>query len=282
MAKRKRSTTENVIKQRIKEGRGKGKLKEYKPWLNIQDVPSTGQVNRKTSWTTGREHQLMSELELHYLFVFDWMPFIVEIREQFPLLPHGDTLVIAEELGIQHPTDPSTNEPIVVTTDFVITVEEGGMLTDRAVAIKPARELQNPRVIEKLEIERVYWQTVGVHWCIGTERDLDMVFVRNVQLLHDYRQLHASTLSTGQLEDIVTELTKRLHQPVALAALAADCDKRLGLDRGTALSVAYHLMATRRWRVDMCQPINASKPFVMLSSDADATNLNSVPIEKAA
>jgi hypothetical protein len=42
MAKRKRKMDESVIERRIKEGRGQGRGKDYKPWLVVQDVPSTG------------------------------------------------------------------------------------------------------------------------------------------------------------------------------------------------------------------------------------------------
>jgi hypothetical protein len=264
MAKRKRSITEQVIDRRIKEGRGKGIGRDYKPWLNIQDVPSNGDAHRKTSWTVGRMHQLLSTLELHYLYVFDWSPDVVDIREQYPLLPLKDTLEIAQELGVPHPTDPQTKEAIVMTTDFVITLAGEGDHTNRAITIKPASELQNPRVIEKFEIERLYWQTAGVQWCIGTERDINMIFVDNIKLLHDYLHLQAANLSKGIIEDAIAELTLRVQQPVALVQLTAGCDKRLGLSSGTSLSVAYHLMATRRWQVDMQVLINPSKPIAFL------------------
>lgn len=262
MPKRNRSTSQLVIERRIKEGRGTGTGSDYKPWLNIQDVPSNGQANRKASWTVGREHQLMSQLELSYLFIFDWHPAVIDIREQYPLLPLEDTLAIAEEHRITHPKDTQTKEDTVVTTDFVLTLIDNNRLVQRAVAVKEVQELQDPRVIEKLEIERLYWQSSRVQWCIGTERNLNRVFVENVKLLHDYQQIPI----LEALEDIAIELTKSAFQPIALAALTAQCDRRLGLDRGTSLSIAYHLIATRRWCVDMRVPINPSKPLALLSA----------------
>ncbi len=41
MAKRKRTLTDKLIEKRIKEGRGQGIGADYKPWLTVQDVPST-------------------------------------------------------------------------------------------------------------------------------------------------------------------------------------------------------------------------------------------------
>lgn len=45
MPKRQTGWTEAKISRYIKEGRGQGELALYKPWLTIQDVPSSGRVH---------------------------------------------------------------------------------------------------------------------------------------------------------------------------------------------------------------------------------------------
>jgi len=45
---------------------------------------------------------------------------VVDIREQFHLLPLEETIVLADELGFKHPTDAKTNEPVVLATDFLL------------------------------------------------------------------------------------------------------------------------------------------------------------------
>src|SRR6266849_4151842 len=72
MAKRKRKLDETVIDRRIKEGRGQGRGKDYKPWLTVQDVPSIGLATRILGWTTGRVHHLFSLLELKDFYTKDW------------------------------------------------------------------------------------------------------------------------------------------------------------------------------------------------------------------
>lgn len=42
MAKSKYALTEKQINKRINEGRGAGRLSDYKPWLYISEVPSEG------------------------------------------------------------------------------------------------------------------------------------------------------------------------------------------------------------------------------------------------
>nr|WP_244905023.1 TnsA endonuclease N-terminal domain-containing protein [Lysinibacillus boronitolerans] len=126
----KRTRTSKVEKW-IKEGRGSGIGADYKPWLNIQDVSSLGRSTRlkgiKTKGSTNF-YQIWNETT----FLIEYSDFVFDIREQFPLLPLEETIVIADELGLKHPTDPKTNQPVVMTTDFLLTVEKGNGLVGLA------------------------------------------------------------------------------------------------------------------------------------------------------
>lgn len=115
MSKRKRITQ---IEKWIKEGRGSGVGIDYKPWLKIQDVSSLGRSTRLKGIKTNRQHEFLSDLERNYFYLTEYSDEVIDIREQFPLLPLEETIVIADELGIKHPTDLKTGKPIVMTTDF--------------------------------------------------------------------------------------------------------------------------------------------------------------------
>lgn len=112
----KRTRTSKVEKW-IKEGRGSGIGADYKPWLNIQDVSSLGGSTRLKGIKTNRQYEFLSDLERNHFYLTEYYNFL-DIREQFPLLPLEETIVIADELGLKHPTNPKTNEPVVMTTDF--------------------------------------------------------------------------------------------------------------------------------------------------------------------
>lgn len=265
MPKRNRNTDQRVINQRLNSGRGQGRGQEYNPWLHIQDVASTGLVHRIKGWKTDRMHHCLSTLELNYFYVLEWSEQVTDIREQFPLLPLEDTLTIAEQCGIRHPTDPRTQEPIVMTTDFVITISKNGESVEQARAVKPSDKLQSKRVLEKLEIERRYWQTRHIDWGIVTERDIPETLVKNVELLHNYRFLtDRSSLSEADVEDVVTVLLPEMEQ-VPLRQAGRKCDKQLGLDLGSSLTVVYHLLANRQWQIDMNVPIEPGRELLLLA-----------------
>jgi hypothetical protein len=265
MAKRNRKTDQTTIDKRIKEGRGQGIGAEYTPWLRIQDVSSNGLAHRIKGWKTKREHHFLSSLECRYFYVLEWSPHVLDIREQYPLLPLAETLAIAQECGFKHPADPRTREPIVMTTDFVVTVTESMGGIDRARTIKPSKDLSSKRVLEKLEIERCYWRARNTGWGIVTEHEIPRVLARNVELLHGYHQLtDRLSLPLERICMIANALTSEvLESNASLKAVAADCDKRLGLEPGTALTVAYHMLATKQWQVDINTPIEPRKKLIV-------------------
>lgn len=98
MSKRKRTSE---VDKWIKEGRGSGIGADYKPWLKIQDVSSQGRSTRLKGIKTNRQHEFLSDLERNYFYLTEYSDLAVDIREQFPLLPLGETMIIADELGIK-------------------------------------------------------------------------------------------------------------------------------------------------------------------------------------
>lgn len=228
MAKRQRKTDQTVIDQRLKAGRGQGTGAAYTPWLHIQDVPSKGLVHRIKGWKTQREHHFLSTLECAYFYVLEWSPSVSDIREQYPLLPLSETWAIAQACGFRHPTDPRTQEPIVMTTDFVITLANGRLQSvDCARTVKPAAQLQSKRTLEKLEIERRYWQARRTNWGIVTEQEIPQVLAKNVELLHGYLRLaNRLDLSEDESRRIATVLTTHVQRgSTSLRAAASACDR---------------------------------------------------------
>ncbi len=274
VAKRRRSTTQVAVTRRLKEQRGQGTGGNYVPWLHIQDVPSQGLVSRIKGWKTGRVHHLLSELETSYFYVLEWALPVLDIREQFPLLPLEETQAIAGQLDIAHPADPRTQEPVIMTTDFLITIQQGIDSIEVARSTKPAQGLQSQRTLEKLEIERCYWLKRNVDWGIVTEREIPEALVNNVKWLHPYlRTIELAPLTQMDIDRIATALSPLILQAnTPLANVTTICDDKLGLAPGTSLSVVRHLLASRRWCVDMSQPIRPNEKLILSTASVISTS----------
>ena len=115
--------SDEIISKRIAEVYGSGILGDYKPWLQVGDFSSAGRGNRVLNPYTGRLHHFFADLEKDYYYLLLWSENVVDIREQFPLLPRSETEHIADALGYKHPKTPGGTTNTVMTTDFLLTIQ---------------------------------------------------------------------------------------------------------------------------------------------------------------
>lgn len=262
MAKRSKKLT---IERKLEEGRGIGVGKDYKPWITIQDFPSKGRVSRIKGIKTQRQHEFLSDLERNYFYYLDMADQVIDIREQFPLLPIEDTLIIAQELGIEHPRDPVTKEPIVMTTDFLVTVKnKKGELTDIARTTKYKEELLQERVVEKFEIERLYFKSRGIDWGIVTEEEIDKLFAHNLADIHAYNDLSAfstfSMMQNFEIHEVIAAFIERcVMYEGSLRNLCSQFDKDMELEKGSGIAIFKYLLVTKIFSIDMRKAINFSE-----------------------
>jgi hypothetical protein len=232
-----------------KEGRGQGAGEDYKSWLKIQDVPSRGRSHRLVGMTTGRLYHFMSDLERDLFLLLDWQESVVDLREQVPL-DRNETARIAEALGIRHPKTPGASEPMVMTTDLVIDRRgENGIETEE-FAVKTAEDLEKPRTLHRLEIERRYWLDQGISWSIVTRAELPRQTIANIAWVHGcYRLEGLSDAATAVIPQLLLEIGR--HANLTLRPFCAVMDRQFGLADGEALALIRHLIATRTLRCDM-------------------------------
>lgn len=260
MAKRKRSQS---IDRYLKEGRGQGFGIEYKPWLHIQDVPSLGRSTRLKGNKVPRQYEFLSDLERDYFYLLEFSDVVVDIREQYPLLPMEETLLISEELGIKHPIDPKTQEPIVMTTDFIVTTN-GKKNTNVARTIKYKNDLANERVLEKFEIERVYWERQGIDWGIVTESEISKTMATNIAFVHGYADLRYidgfQDIDQSELTEFSIYLIGRLlYEEFSLREIAQQLEKHYGLIAGSGIALFKHLVITKAIEIDLSEKFNVGQ-----------------------
>ncbi|MBM7616168.1 TnsA endonuclease N-terminal domain-containing protein [Alkaliphilus hydrothermalis] len=264
MAKRKRTITKNKMEKLIKEGRGQGTGEEYRPWLLIQDVPSLGRATRLKGIKTNRQHEFLSDIERDYFYFLEYSDNVLDIREQFPLLPVEETLLIAKESGIKHPVDPKTNDPVVMTTDFLVTTNINGKCIDVARTIKCQDDLMNKRVLEKFEIERRYWEKQGVDWGIVTEKEINKTLAQNISYVHTYYNIDEidslKSIASNHIRDLVLEYMKRLiDTKVSIREISSEFDNDLFLEKGTGIALFKHLIIRKAVEINLYEGLDVNK-----------------------
>jgi hypothetical protein len=245
MTRKRRDITDVDVDRWISLGFGQGEEDGFRPWMKIRDVPSLGRSTRIAGLKSRRTHHLLSDVEYGHFLVAEYRADVAEIREQIALLPRDDTLRIADELGMRHPTYPGTRTPIVMTSDFWISIGREGQSQPVILSVKRTQALlpQSPRLardIEKLSIERRYWQERGIPWGLGTEADFDSIVVRNLGLLRPSPQ---AWHSGGALER-ARAMADRVIHPVN-----AHCTFRDVLQAsGWGQEVAYEAFGLAVWK----------------------------------
>lgn len=264
MAKRTRNnSTERNIEKWIKEGRGQGEGADYKPWLEIQDVASNGYATRNLGWKTRRKHHFLSDFELHYFYTLEWSPYVLDIREQYPLLPLERSVEIAERIGVEHPRENGSTGPLkVITTDFYLIVKTQSGEKTVVRSVKPIDKL-TIRELEKFDIERTFFEEIGItDWGIVTDTDIPKTFIKNIGLFYD-----AKTLDNRPNIDLalINRLEPRLYKAIkteelGLSNLALKYDEIFGLEYGSCFFIIKYLLANKTWQSDiMNKLINPSE-----------------------
>ncbi|MBS4032028.1 MAG: heteromeric transposase endonuclease subunit TnsA [Clostridiales bacterium] len=250
-------------KRRLKEERGAGVGENYKPYIRTQDAGKLGRTTRVKGIKTNRTHNLLSDLETNFMHILEYSDIVVDIREQFPL-DLEETNRIAEDLGVKHPVCSTTKEPVVMTTDFLITVRYNNKQMDVARTCKYAKDLIERQII-KFEIEREYWARKGVDWAIVTDFEVNKTFAQNIKFIHSFYSLD----NLEGFESIKKQERARLIQSfkqqivgdsVIIRDISSNFDDSNSLLVGTSLSIYKHLLMTKQISVDLNKKLNFDHP----------------------
>lgn len=181
---------------------------------------------------------------------------MIDIREQFPL-NREDTLKIAAEKGINHSMDNKTNTYIPMTTDFYITLKDHDQFRYFARTIKSSKELEDPRVMEKFEIEREYWEQRGINWGIVTEKEISKKIAQNIAWAHK-----CFYLDSEEEQEYANRLLRIINESASEDNLQKICDQfdeNYNLETGSALNYLRYSIARKLLKVNMEERIIVSK-----------------------
>ncbi|KAB1442885.1 TnsA endonuclease N-terminal domain-containing protein [Pseudodesulfovibrio senegalensis] len=265
MARKNNSPTEVTFQRWIKDGRGSGNGRDYKPWLTVRDVASQGRSHRVFGHKSQRTHHLFSDLELAVFLILDWQPDILDIREQF-CLQREITLELAEAYNIRHPAIGNVVQ--FMTSDFLVNSSRSGK-TKFALQAKYSGDLERNRVIEKLELERRYWQRKDVPWALITEKEIPSTVFQNINWLYPAQ---AEEIPEADLAQRINFYSHHLSKSndTTLIDLAKSLDVSYDLPAGQSLREMRQLFAQRFFTFNIHTPFQKLTPAGVVQTDATA------------
>lgn len=222
-------------KGRFKRKRGKGEFEYYVPWIWVTDFSSIGLRTRVFGVKSNRLHHLLSLLELRVFYILESME-VVDIKEQFPLFPASETVMIAEANNIKHPKWGGL--PLVRTTDFLVITKERVI----AICVKYKSELEKPRVRELIEIERQYWLRRSVEFVIITEEDISWNGFRNAERIRAFAKRPVTSISDQSFLErlMIYKSSPSIETKHALERIADDVSESFATLHHLFLHLIFH------------------------------------------
>lgn len=256
----KQQWTQEKINQYIREGRGQGIGSNYQPWTKTNEFSSIGRVSRVFGIKTQRIHHLQSDNQFRAFLIFEWCDKVIDIRESFPLVDFKKTVDDVDDLRFDKFTDKTSGVEMVLTTNFVLTVKnEMGNEVLYARSIKNQSELSRSHTIERLEMERRYWNAKGIDWKIITNHQIPKQFAKNLEWVRE------TLLDSAHLDNEKYDLPLKLesdllqYKHLKLRDVLSSFDRHEGIERGTGLYLFRYLIAKKRIRLNLNEVISTTR-----------------------
>ena len=246
---------------------GLGEGGNYKPWFTVRDVKSKNAFRKEVfGLKTSRVHHLLSSLEAQLFYILEFRNDVIDLREQFPLLPLSLSERIARAAGLRHPQVVGSNTPFLMTTDILITLNDGSSDYYVAICVKPKEYLLKEDVLEKIEIERIWWESLEVPFYIFTEGEANEILSRNIAWATDPVRASTANELDPLLEDSLSiiQLGKQFKTELCDSLVSA-----FGIEPVRALNVLRCLIAKKYISVDMSYLIEESAIIDVLNVSKD-------------
>lgn len=239
----------------LKNKYGVGEGESYKPWLRVQDVKSHGVRSQIFGLKTGRVHHTLSSIETDFFYLAEYSDSVIDIREQFPLFPINLSIKIARTLGVAHPEHPETKVPIIITTDFLLTRLIDGKIVYEALSVKPENKSNEERVLEKLEIERVWWELLGIKFSYFVGGELTQTQSHNINWATHPIRSEESMFTENEMNLAASLMTSGTHFIRDICNLFVS---KVNLQHDAALNMLRCLIAKKKIAVDLSYPLESA------------------------
>lgn len=278
MSKGRRFTSLESYEKALMDGFGKGSREFYQPWIRPQDFTnSSGIRSAIRGLKTFRQHNTMSGIETEFYYLAEFNDAVIDIREQFPLLPLTLTQNIARILNIAHPTlrrnisgKDTPAIPAIMTTDFVLTFRNlDGSIKYRAYSVKPD-EIISKRDAEKQEIERLFWEGINVQFLVYIGSKTNKVKSNNINWFTAPFRMHG--LPNHNIDPSVLRMLPPGQH--VLTHIVKKLDSSPYIRPGNALNILKLMLATKKIEIDLTLDIVNNGYIIVLRNSAYEMGLN--------
>lgn len=135
-----------------------------------------------------------------------------------------------------------------------------------ALQVKYSSDLTRPRVVEKLELERRFWEQKGVPWFLFTQKEISPVVIQNIDWLYSAQR------DSIPDEALVHRVNYYCHQfeknpDISIIDLAKSLDANYEMPDGESLREIRQLLAQRFFTFDIHHEVHKLTPTDLALTD---------------
>jgi hypothetical protein len=124
-------------------------------------------------------------------------------------------------------------------------------------------ELNNPRVLEKLEIERRYWLSQGIDWKIVTENEISRQKAKNIEWLFTAEGYCLTGYCDAEIKQAKEYMQNLLNcGDHSIIEVTQYVENDFMLPPGAGLQLFKQLVIDRRYVLDLGKPLNLTAKAV--------------------
>ena len=226
--------------------------------LKVSTFSSLGRATRIYSYKTQSIHHLMSDNQLRTFLLLEWSDKVMDIKSNVIL----EDLEIylsekIENLRLDIFKDKGSGKTYELYTNFLVTIDKGADKEYIAISVKNSSNLSKKNTIEKLEIERRYWNKRYIKFYIITDKELNREEVNNINWCRE-TLIDKSVLNKDDLSKELLVFIKK-HKDELLNEILDLFDDINNLKVGTSLFIFRYLIAIKKIKVNMKEKINIDK-----------------------
>jgi hypothetical protein len=191
--------------------------------------------------------------------LLEWEDDVLDIREHYPLFNCEEVIQNKAGLNFDLFKDKDTGTPYILSTSFLITLKKtNGKIAYVARSLKADYELERKTALERLEIERRYWQSQNIDWGIVTQKEIPVVKAKNIEWIHSSLYPADERGFTDEEVDYYCNafIEKLAGSNTSIRNFTVQFDRLFNLDAGTGVYIFKRLIALKRIMVDMNKKID--------------------------
>jgi hypothetical protein len=219
--------------------------------LKVTTFSSKGRVTRIQSIKNKEKKifHLQSDNQLRAFLLFEWSDRVINIESGYPLTDLMEVIDNKDDLRLDKFMNKDNDKLYRLYTNFLLTLNNDGKESSVAVAVKNTSELKRKITIEKLEIQKRFWNAKGIELKIVTEKELNKTFCKNILWVRDTLQQDGFENKEIIAEKLywILKANRNINVDQALKLFENAND----IEQGVGLYLFRFLIATKKIKVNM-------------------------------